>query len=508
LDSWITHALPGAVAYAASLLGDREKADDIVQECVCRLLLTAARYNLPRDGRRLLFRSITNACINAITRERGEMSLDEVGRASTNGKWELQDAAAMILRSLGAIHRRPKAGSAIYAIAVVAFASVAHAATWYVGPGGSGTGTSAASPVGSLNAAYLQASSGDEILVLDGTYGAQTVAARAVANTWASNVTIEPAPGANPVFTGSTQVSGAHVTVDGFTFDNFVAARGGSDYFVLENSILKGGSSFNSSHTVISDNQFVDGQDVDAVRFQGATNGTPNTDILFENNLIKNYTSTGSGSHVDGIQIINSSNITISGNRIEFDGNAGGILFTPTVGPVFNVLIENNFMVQGPNGGKLLNLTATSTHGISLINNTLIGSVDMDKGSLNDNVARNNIFSRFTADSVANQPIHDHNYIYGSTFNITLNPTDVFAAGAMPSFANVSDIDLHITPANTVNLAIGSTLGAPLYDIDGQLRPQPLWVGADQVLAVPEPSTIVLAAWAIAATVFVYRRKR
>ncbi|HEY4311068.1 MAG TPA: sigma-70 family RNA polymerase sigma factor [Pirellulales bacterium] len=96
MDSWITHALPGAVAYAASLLGNREKADDIVQECVCRLLLTAARYNLPRDGRRLLFRSITNACMNAISRERGEMSLDEVGRASTDGKWELQDAAAMV----------------------------------------------------------------------------------------------------------------------------------------------------------------------------------------------------------------------------------------------------------------------------------------------------------------------------------------------------------------------------------------------------------------------------
>jgi hypothetical protein len=403
-------------------------------------------------------------------------------------------------------------GIAICAIAAMSFASVGQAATWYVGPGGAGTGTSAASPVGSLNAAYLKANAGDEILVLDGSYGAQTVASRTVANSWASNVTIKPAPGANPLFTGSTQISGAHVTVSGFTFDHFVAARGGSDYFVIEDNILRGGTSFNSSHTIIRDNQFVDGANVDAVRIQGASSVPgPSTDILFENNFIKNYTSTDGESHVDGIQIINSSNITIRNNQISFDGNAAGILLTPTVGPVFNVLIENNFMVHGAeglgNGGRLLNLGDTSVHGISVINNTLIGSVGMGKGSLNDNVARNNIISRFTADASSNQPIHDHNYIYGSTFNITLNPTDVFAAGAMPSFANVSDLDLHITPANTVNLAFGSSLGAPLVDFDGQVRTLPFWVGADQVL-VPEPSTGLLAMLAITATGFVWRRKR
>lgn len=400
---------------------------------------------------------------------------------------------------------------AISTVFALAFAGVSQAATWYVGPGGVGTGASPASPVGSLNAAYLQASAGDSILVLDGTYGAQNVAARAVANTWASNVTIAPAPGANPIFTGSTQISGAHVTVSGFTFDHFVAARGGSDYFVLENNVLRGGTSFNSSHTIVRGNRFVDGENVDAVRIQGATNGVPSTDILFENNYIKNYRRTDGVSHVDNIQIINASNITIRNNQMSFDGTAAGILFTPTVGPVFNVLIENNFMVHGAaglgNGGRLLNLGDTSVHGISLINNTLIGSVGMGKGSLGDNIARNNIINRFTADAVANQPIHDHNYIYGSTFNITLSPTDVFAAGAIPSFVNVSDLDLHITPTNTVNLAIGSSLGAPLYDIDGQLRTQPIWVGADQFV-VPEPSTLVLAVSAIAALIFAYRRKR
>ncbi len=94
MDGWIALALPGAVAYANSLVGDRTHAEDIVQECVCRLLFHAARYDLERDGRKLLFRSITNACINLHTRERKTVSLDDKGRADGAG-WEVADRAAV-----------------------------------------------------------------------------------------------------------------------------------------------------------------------------------------------------------------------------------------------------------------------------------------------------------------------------------------------------------------------------------------------------------------------------
>lgn len=94
LDSWITLALPAAVAYASSLLGDRGEGEDIVQDCVCRLLGHAARYDLPRDGRKLLFRSITNACLNRQTRDRKLLSLDEQGRHPEGGTWEIEDVAA------------------------------------------------------------------------------------------------------------------------------------------------------------------------------------------------------------------------------------------------------------------------------------------------------------------------------------------------------------------------------------------------------------------------------
>ena len=69
-DAWVLSTLPRAVAYAAGLLRDRASAEDIVHDCYCRLLRKADVYDLPRDGTRLLFRAITNACID-VSRGRG-----------------------------------------------------------------------------------------------------------------------------------------------------------------------------------------------------------------------------------------------------------------------------------------------------------------------------------------------------------------------------------------------------------------------------------------------------
>jgi RNA polymerase sigma-70 factor (ECF subfamily) len=79
LEAWVLATAPRAVAYATSLLANRAAAEDVVQECYYRLL-RAGRYDLGRDGVKLLFRAITNACIN-ITERRGRVqegsALDE-----------------------------------------------------------------------------------------------------------------------------------------------------------------------------------------------------------------------------------------------------------------------------------------------------------------------------------------------------------------------------------------------------------------------------------------------
>lgn len=78
LDAWVLATLPRAVAYAGSLLRDRVAADDVVHDCYVRILQKADVYDVPRDGTKILYRAITNACINR-TRTRRLVSLDTLG---------------------------------------------------------------------------------------------------------------------------------------------------------------------------------------------------------------------------------------------------------------------------------------------------------------------------------------------------------------------------------------------------------------------------------------------
>jgi RNA polymerase sigma-70 factor, ECF subfamily len=79
VDAWARESLPRAVAFARSLLRDPIAAEDVVHDCFCRLLRRADIYDLPRDGTKLLYRSITNACINRFQRDRRVLSLDAPG---------------------------------------------------------------------------------------------------------------------------------------------------------------------------------------------------------------------------------------------------------------------------------------------------------------------------------------------------------------------------------------------------------------------------------------------
>jgi RNA polymerase sigma factor (sigma-70 family) len=85
LDDWVRATLPRAVGYARALLRDPAAADDVVQDCYARLIERADRYDLPRDGLKLLLRSVTNACIDHRTRQRVLLSLDGDPDAPTDG---------------------------------------------------------------------------------------------------------------------------------------------------------------------------------------------------------------------------------------------------------------------------------------------------------------------------------------------------------------------------------------------------------------------------------------
>jgi RNA polymerase sigma factor (sigma-70 family) len=74
IDAWVLATLPRALAFAVGLVSDRDAAEDIVHDCYCRLLQKQDVYDLRQDGAKLLFRSITNACIDR-SRRRSSVSL-------------------------------------------------------------------------------------------------------------------------------------------------------------------------------------------------------------------------------------------------------------------------------------------------------------------------------------------------------------------------------------------------------------------------------------------------
>jgi RNA polymerase sigma-70 factor (ECF subfamily) len=77
LEAWVLFTFSRALAYAASLLQDRTLAGDIVHDCYIRLLRKSDVYDLCRDGTKLLFKAITNACIDRNRRRQPTLSLDE-----------------------------------------------------------------------------------------------------------------------------------------------------------------------------------------------------------------------------------------------------------------------------------------------------------------------------------------------------------------------------------------------------------------------------------------------
>ncbi len=93
LEAWVVAVAPRAVAFARSLTGDPDKAEDLVQECLYRLLKRADQYDLERDGVKLLFKAISNLCVNRATREKLVASLDATD--SDDGPIPVPDAVGL-----------------------------------------------------------------------------------------------------------------------------------------------------------------------------------------------------------------------------------------------------------------------------------------------------------------------------------------------------------------------------------------------------------------------------
>ena len=75
LSEWVRATAPRALAYATSLVRDRDAAEDLVQDCYCRLLAKQDVYDLRNDGWKILLRAVSNACLTYKARRRPFFSI-------------------------------------------------------------------------------------------------------------------------------------------------------------------------------------------------------------------------------------------------------------------------------------------------------------------------------------------------------------------------------------------------------------------------------------------------
>jgi RNA polymerase sigma-70 factor (ECF subfamily) len=93
LGAWIAGTVQRALAYAVTLVRNQTEAEDIVHDCYIRLLARSDHYDLASDGTKLLFRSITNACINWTQRRPPLVSLEAAEQGRGADRLSLADKA-------------------------------------------------------------------------------------------------------------------------------------------------------------------------------------------------------------------------------------------------------------------------------------------------------------------------------------------------------------------------------------------------------------------------------
>jgi RNA polymerase sigma-70 factor (ECF subfamily) len=100
LDQWVEETLPRALGYAMTLVPQRSDAEDLVHDCYLRLLARADVYDLPNDGAKLLYRSITHACINWQQRRPPVVNLDAQMDVLTSANSQMRPDQLAICREL------------------------------------------------------------------------------------------------------------------------------------------------------------------------------------------------------------------------------------------------------------------------------------------------------------------------------------------------------------------------------------------------------------------------
>jgi hypothetical protein len=371
-------------------------------------------------------------------------------------------------------------------------AQAATSATWYVAIGGRGTSCTVSAPCGSIGQAFSKASAGDTILVGTGTYPSQLIQATAASASFASNVVVKPVPGASPKLVGIVDYA-PHLTIAGLSVDASAAGACADCgvYFgrSASSSQLIGSTLTNATVTLNANNSAVIGTQIGpSVNHDGIDVADGASGVLITRNFIHDLLvgyPNPQTVHVDCLQIYDSSNITVSQNRIS-NCTARALIFSPGQGwGVRNVTVTNNFIrgcvTQPCQGAGYVvdardNPTVWSLTNFSFVSNTVVDGSTLIADNNPGEVIRDNIIG-YLGNCMTTE---DHNLI--AAYNLGLckqpsfiNPTSRLAP--LPQFANQSADDLHLTQAYP-DLRFASPVGQPAADFDGVSRCQPSYVGA------------------------------
>jgi hypothetical protein len=365
-------------------------------------------------------------------------------------------------------------------------------ATLYVAIGGRGANCTVSAPCGSINQAFRRASAGDTILVGTGTYPSQLIQATTASSSFPSNVVVKPEAGALPKFAGIVNYA-AHLTIAGLSVDASSAGACASCgvYFgrSASGSQLIGSTLTNATVTLNANNTAVIATEIGpSVNHDGIDVADGASGVLITRNFIHDLrfgNPNPQSVHVDCLQIYDSSNITVTQNRIS-NCTARALIFSQGQGwGVGNVMVANNFIrgcVTQPCQGAGYVIDARgnppvwSLTNFSFVSNTVVDGSTLIADNNPGEVIRDNIIS-YLGNCMTTE---DHNLIAAYNMGLCkqpsfINPTSRVAP--LPQFANQAAADLHLTRAYP-GLRFASPVGQPTTDFDGIIRCKPSYVGA------------------------------